>query len=190
MESFPPGVPCHRSKLLRYIPIALLTPPSIFQAYVFNAFNEMLPVKHQFKLVNRYFVCFAAQRIEGERISWELSFVKVVYNYFGCASLEKEIIMNICSHLKGVLANMQHVELTVIKASLKARISRDPTFHMIEFKLDEKTAWMTLHVDDNAAASARLSQFCSMLRILSVGRACMGAIVKPGRGMMWKEKFS
>lgn len=79
---------------------------------------------------------------------------------------------------------MQYVELTVIKASLKARISRDPTFHMIEFKLDEKTAWMSLHVDENAAAPAMVSQFSKILRILSVGRACIGAIVKSGRGMV------
>ena len=99
-------------------------------------------------------------------------------------------MINICSHLKGVLANMQYVERTVIKASLKARISRVSTSHMIQFKLDEKIAWMSLYVDENDAASAKLSQFCKILRILSVGTAWIEAIVKPVRGMMWGEEFS
>ena len=64
----------------------------------------------------------------------------MVYNYFGGTSLGKVVMINICSHLKGVLANMQYVERTVIKASLKARISRVPTFHMIQFKVGRENS--------------------------------------------------
>ena len=49
-------------------------------------------------------------------------------------------MINIGSNLKGVLANMQYVERTVIKASLKARISRVPTFHMIQFKVGRENS--------------------------------------------------